>query len=426
MAKGRRFRVWVPFAYVLTALSCAQLVGLTGEYEEEQPDTGGAAGDVSQGGGGQGGARGGQGGDTGGRPPTGGGAGDAGDAGSAGTGAGGDAGGGGTVTGGTGTGGTAGAGDGGTGGEMTGGSGGSGAVPPSCEGGLANTCGRNGDSNCCASAVVDGDEMFFRSNNAAYPATVSSFRLDLYEVTVARFRKFVEAYDNYKPQVGDGNNPNTQADDGWEEGFTAELPVNEAALRGDLTCYDDVQPWTAQPGDHEIRPINCVGWYVAFAFCIWDGGWLPTEAEWNYAAAGGADQRVYPWSDPPTSVAIDIEKASYSVDQQATFCGGDYLNGCVTTDLIRPGSRPDGKGRWGHADLSGNVYEWVRDRVGTYPEECVNCVVLSGQERYMARGGCFINIPPFVQTTHRLDFPAQSEAQHSGIGIRCARPIKPE
>ena len=423
MAKGRRFRVWVPFGYVLTALSCAQLVGLTGEYEEEPADTGGAAGDVSQGGGGQGGARGGQGGETGGRPPTGGDAGDAGDGGSAGTGAGGDAGGGGTVTGGTGTGGAAGAGDGGTGGEMTGGTGGSGGIgPPSCEGGLANTCGPTEDSDCCASVEVPGG-TFKRSNNDAYPATVRSFRLDLYEVTVARFRRFVEAFDkeDYRPAVGTGNNPNTGAEDGWEEGFTAELPVDGFALRDELSnCYDHAT-W---PGDNDDRPINCVGWHVAFAFCIWDGGWLPTEAEWNYAAAGGENQRVFPWSVPSDDTYIDLDNASYLVFPPDS-CGGDRLPGCGVTDLIPPGSRPDGNGRWGHADLSGNVYEWVRDRWGDYPADCDNCVVLSGSDARVARGGCYSNNFTLLFTAHRLPFQPQPMGEHSGIGIRCARPLKP-
>ncbi len=48
-------------------------------------------------------------------------------------------------------------------------------------------------------------------------------------------------------------------------------------------------------GSNENQPINCVTWYEAFAFCISDGGYLPTAAEWNYAAAGGSDQRAYPF-----------------------------------------------------------------------------------------------------------------------------------
>ena len=65
------------------------------------------------------------------------------------------------------------------------------------------------------------------------------------------------------------------------------------------------------PGANESLPINCITWYEAFAFCAWDGGFLPTEAEWNYAAAGGSEQRAYPWSNPPTSTTIDCSHANY-------------------------------------------------------------------------------------------------------------------
>jgi formylglycine-generating enzyme required for sulfatase activity len=294
--------------------------------------------------------------------------------------------------------------------------------PPSCEGRL-ETCGPDGTSDCCASVSVPGG-TFDRGNDGAYPATVNSFRLDTYEVTVARFRKFEAAFDDarYRPAVGDGDNPNTPLEDGWESGFTAELPVDGFALRAELACYQD-QTWTDQEGPNEERPINCVGWYVAFSFCIWDGGWLPTEAEWNYAAAGGDEQRYYPWSVPRDSEVIGIDHASYLIDQ-ADFCGGDRQAGCMVTDFVRPGSRPDGNGFWGHADFAGNVYEWVRDRAGPYPNECQNCVVLSGSDNRVARGGCYINNNFLVRTAHRLDFPPHPDAIGSGIGIRCARPMR--
>ncbi len=176
---------------------------------------------------------------------------------------------------------------------------------PSCVN-LAASCGVNGTDTCCASPLVAGG-MFFRSydpvndgfsGDMKNPATVSDFRLDTYEVTVGRFRKFVEAglgNQGKPPQAGAGANPYI-ANSGWDPAWNASLAVDTNGLKAALKCSVTYQTWTDNPAGAEARPINCVDWFEAFAFCAWDGGFLPTEAEWNYAAAGGAEQRPYPWS----------------------------------------------------------------------------------------------------------------------------------
>jgi formylglycine-generating enzyme required for sulfatase activity len=159
--------------------------------------------------------------------------------------------------------------------------------------------------------VVGGS--FDRGNDTSYPAAISTFRLDTYEITVGRFRKFVSAYPTSKPSSGSGKNPNNPADPGWGSAWSQSMPADQVTLKAVVQCDSTYQTWTDAVGSNENRPIDCITWYEALAFCIWDGGRLPTEAEWNYAAAGGSEQRVYPWSVPASSQTIDCTYASYTV-----------------------------------------------------------------------------------------------------------------
>jgi hypothetical protein len=74
------------------------------------------------------------------------------------------------------------------------------------------------------------------------------------------------------------------------------LAANRAALISTVKCNSDsrYQTWTDAAGANENKPMNCVTWHEAMAFCIWDGGYLPTELEWNYAASGGQREARVP------------------------------------------------------------------------------------------------------------------------------------
>jgi formylglycine-generating enzyme required for sulfatase activity len=230
---------------------------------------------------------------------------------------------------------------------------------------------------------------------------VSEFRLDRFEITIGRFRSFAAAWTaGYRPGPGQGKNPNDPTDPGWQGGG-----VN---LANAMTCLGS--QWTS--GTQENLPLSCVTWHEAFAFCIWDGGRLPTEAEWNYAAAGGSEQRPYPWSMSTQDESLDSTFAAYPP---------------LTAPLPVGSKSPKGDGAWGHADLAGNMLELVRDWSNSYaglPVPCVNCANLDRpmtSELRSARGGNF-GEGLDLHTWARLGVLGTVSAERNRyLGARCAR-----
>jgi formylglycine-generating enzyme required for sulfatase activity len=292
------------------------------------------------------------------------------------------------------------------------------ATHPSCAG-LAATCGQSGNADCCASGSVKGgtfyrgyDGAIFSSNG--FPATVSDFRLDTYEITVGRFRKFVAAYSQAMIAQGAGKNPNNPSDSGWSTSWNASLESNAFALTGALKCDSVHQTWTDAPGSaaDESLPIDCVVWYDAEAFCIWDGGRLPTEAEWNYAAAGGMQQRAYPWG----SATPDCSYANFL----GAAGGNDFCVAPGTGKVNRVGSEsPKGDGLYGQADLAGNVWEWVQDTRDEYSNPCNDCAADTPLADRDSRGGSFDNEAFDLHSSYRV--PNNGSVRITSWGARCAR-----
>jgi sulfatase modifying factor 1 len=287
--------------------------------------------------------------------------------------------------------------------------------PPSCAVRKAGTdrCGPGDD--CCASLRIPGGS-FLRAydavnfTNRSYPATVSDFWLDEFEITVGRFRAFVDAYPSSKPVPGAGAHPRI-SNSGWQASWP--VAVSKEALANDLATGDcsGSRTWTAASGGNEDKPITCLTWYELYAFCAWDGGRLPTYAEWNYAASGGSAQKAYPWSSPPPSMFIDATKAVYTSDLKTPL------------PVAAVGSKPAGASTWGPLDMAGNVWESTLDIYNpNLPVPCVDCADLNlvgSTDPRAVHGGGADSVQENLVVSRPL--PLDADNRDPSIGARCAR-----
>jgi formylglycine-generating enzyme required for sulfatase activity len=252
--------------------------------------------------------------------------------------------------------------------------------------------------------------------------SVDSFGLDRYEVTVGRFRKFVDAVvGGWQPAAGSGKHTHLSGgqiagESGWDANWNSELFTDKNEWDSELSCNSILQTWTFKAGSDENKPQNCMNWFQAYAFCIWDGGFLPSEAEWEYAAAGGSENRLYPWGQPEPNKT----RAVYGCLSSGTL-------GCELASLLVVGSTPLGKGMYGQMDLAGSLNEWNLDwysetwyKYANSSAVCKNCANVSGETSLrVVRGGSFESNALSLRSVSRRGFGPTADRYF--VGVRCAR-----
>jgi sulfatase modifying factor 1 len=297
-------------------------------------------------------------------------------------------------------------------------------VPPSCLG---------TDDTACTSYEVPGGSFYRSYDDAGYPdrsapATITGLRIDAYEVSVGRFANFINAVllGDGLPEAGAGkhaylnggmglanvSDAGSSYETGWDPTWDTTIATTQADWDSNLSGFVSSTWYPPRPAVNADLPINTVTWYEAYAFCIWDGGFLPTEAEWNYAASGGDEQRVYPWggADPGTASEYAIYDCYY---------GGNGPGSCGAWGNIAPlGTPPMGDGKFGQSDLAGSMWEWTLDAFAPYVTPCNDCVALSGAARVF-RGGSFYQTAAYLAAGSRVSGAPAS--RFDGVGFRCAR-----
>jgi formylglycine-generating enzyme required for sulfatase activity len=218
----------------------------------------------------------------------------------------------------------------------------------------------------------------------------------------------------------------------YEPGWVASDDSNIAPTTANLatfsysTCLGIGSPpfsnaydtWTSTAGTQENLPINCVNWYEAYAFCIWDGGFLPSEAEWGYAAAGGNQQREYPWGSTPPGTSNQY--AIYGDSNGNCYYPSGMMAACTGVANIAPvGTAKLGAGLWGQLDLAGNVFGWTLDGYATYADPCTDCADLTSTAGRAFRGGWFYDGALYLVPSYRGTSPPTFRS--GSLGFRCSR-----
>jgi formylglycine-generating enzyme required for sulfatase activity len=214
--------------------------------------------------------------------------------------------------------------------------------------------------------------------------SLDAFYMDQYEVTQSDYARFAEATGRKTPWD-------------WKDG-------------------------KVRPG-REKWPMYNVSWDDAAAYCTWGGKRLPTEAEWEKAARGGLDRKLYSWGD-------DIGEPAANAAPRGT-------NARAQTKKARYGEAdpapvgsfaPNGYGLY---DVTGNVWEWVadwyaRDYYSISPSE--NPKGPETGKYKVLRGAGFSTNEAIIAERSMIGVHYRNYAEPTQItityGFRCAKPVE--
>lgn len=211
--------------------------------------------------------------------------------------------------------------------------------------------------------VDDHSDLLFDRETPLHTVYLDSFYMDIYEVTNAQYRKFMEATGHSAP------------------GY-----------------------WSVSSYNAPEHPVVGVNWHDAVAYAEWVGKRLPTEAEWEKAARGGLSGKRYPWGDE-----ISRDGANYSGTG-----GKDIWSYAAPVGSFAPNS-------YGLYDMVGNVREWCADWYdsGYYINSPYNNPLGadSGRKRVL-RGGSWGHSPCHLRCASRYH-PCYPTNMGSSVGFRC-------
>jgi formylglycine-generating enzyme required for sulfatase activity len=217
---------------------------------------------------------------------------------------------------------------------------------------------------------LDNDK--YETDNPAHKITLSDYWIDQTEVTNAMYQKCVDAQ-------------------------ACATPYSVAS--------GSIKPYYGN-SNYAGFPVIHIPWQEASNYCEWVGRRLPSEAQWEKAARGSTDERIYPWGDDDPF-------------RDLSNFGGLVGNTTAVNE------QSDGKSPYGALNMAGNVWEWVSD---LYDPDYYNKSLSKDPEgpvigdKHVMRGGSWKDFPSTIRVVHRYaDYPLYAS---SILGFRCSYPPK--
>ncbi len=234
---------------------------------------------------------------------------------------------------------------------------------------------------------------------------VSRFVVDRHEVTVARMR------------------------DARARGFRGEPEGTEGPM---ATTVEEACPWSRSAQKREGYAVSCVGFALASGFCAFEGGRLPTEAEWEKAAsAGGPRKTRYPAGDTEPS-CDEVVYGRVALAGSPGVCARGREKGPVPV-FAEDGAplQESDTSPLGVVGLAGGLGEWTADDYAPYGSEAWTTVTRIDPRvvvaptagvvaKKVSRGASWIAPVLYLRSTTRQ--VTDVDAIFSGLGIRCVYP----